>query len=153
MTGISELPELKIKKLRKTAKMPFRATKGAAAHDLFAALSSGVTIPPGEVLAVPTGIAVELPSEEYVALIFLRSGLGLKHGIGMINSVGVIDSDYRGEIIVSLINHSGKPFDINPGDRLAQMMITKTYLLPITEVSELSDTERGSGGFGSTGKS
>ena len=144
--------ELKIKKLRENAKIPFRATEGSAGMDLFACIDGPVTLAGGEKAVIPTGIAIALPSAELGAFIFARSGLAIKHGIGLLNSVGVIDSDYRGEICVGVINQLSEPYTINPGERIAQMVIMPVSLIPVTEVEELDETERGSGGFGSTGK-
>jgi dUTP pyrophosphatase len=144
--------ELKIKKLRENAKIPFRATEGSAGMDLFACIDEPVTLAGGEKAVIPTGIAIALPSAELGAFIFARSGLAIKHGIGLLNSVGVIDSDYRGEICVGVINQLSEPYTINPGERIAQMVIMPVSLIPVTEVEELDETERGSGGFGSTGK-
>lgn len=144
--------ELKIKKLRETAKIPFRATPGSAGMDLSACIDEDITIRPGDLKIIPTGIAIELPSAEFVAYIFARSGLGIKHGICLSNGVGVIDSDYRGEVCVGLCNVSDKEYTITPGERVAQMVISPVSLMPAVEASELSDTERGKGGFGSTGK-
>ncbi len=143
---------LKIKKLREDAKVPFRATQGSAGMDLSACLDEAKTIKPGEILVVPTGIAIEIPSADYVAYIFARSGLGIKHGICLANGVGVIDSDYRGEVCVGLCNVSNKEYTVSPGERVAQMVISPVSLMPVVEVDELSSTERGEGGFGSTGK-
>lgn len=144
--------ELKIKKLRPEAKIPFRATEGSAGMDLSACIDEPKSIKPGELLVIPTGIAIEIPSAEYVAYIFARSGLGIKHGICLANGVGVIDSDYRGEVCVGLCNVSDREYTITPGERVAQMVISPVSLMPVCEASELSDTERGAGGFGSTGK-
>lgn len=144
--------KLKIKKLREGAKIPFRATQGSAGMDLSACIEEPVTIKPGDLTLIPTGIAIELPSNQYVAYIFARSGLGIKHGICLSNGVGVIDSDYRGEVCVGLCNVSGKEYTITPGERVAQMVISPVSLMPVCEVEELSSTERGEGGFGSTGK-
>lgn len=144
--------ELKIKRLRENAKLPQRATEGSAGMDLSACIEEEITIKPGDLLLVPTGIAIEIPSPEYVAYIFARSGLGIKHGICLANGVGVVDSDYRGEVCVGLCNVSNKEYTITPGERVAQMVISPVSLMPAVEVQELSDTERGEGGFGSTGK-
>ncbi len=144
--------ELKVKKLRPDAKIPFRATEGSAGMDLSACIDEAKTIAPGELLIIPTGIAIEIPSPEYVTYIFARSGLGIKHGICLSNGVGVVDSDYRGEVCVGLCNVSNKEYTISPGERIAQMVISPVSLMPAVEVEELSDTQRGSGGFGSTGK-
>ena len=116
--------ELKIKKLRPDAKIPFRATAGSAGIDLSACIDEAKTIAPGELLLIPTGIAIEIPSPEYVAYIFARSGLGIKHGICLANGVGVVDSDYRGEVCVGLCNVSNKEYTITPGDE-EQVLITK----------------------------
>ena len=142
---------LKIKRLTETAVLPKRATEGAAAADLYADLPDPVTIAPGARALIPTGISIELPSNDLVALVFARSGLAVKQGISLSNSVGVIDSDYRGELKVGLINHSDKEFTVSGGDRIAQLMVTYALPLPIVEAEELSATERGEGGFGSTG--
>ncbi len=130
---------------------PFYATGGAAAMDLHACIEEAVTIPAGGRAVIPTGIAIALPSADYVALIFARSGLGVKHGIAPANCVGVIDSDYRGELLVGLQNSSDVAYTIQPADRIAQLMITPVIQAQIQMVEELDDTTRGAGGFGSTG--
>ena len=146
---------VKLKKLRDGAKIPQYATEQAAACDLCADLEGGkITINPGEIKTIPTGIAIECEDDtEYntAILIFPRSGLASKHGISLANSVGVVDSDYRGEIKVPLINHSAVPFEVSSGDRIAQMMFTPVLRAEFAESDELSDTERGMSGFGSTG--
>ena len=144
---------LKVKKLRDGATIPKRATEGSAGMDLYALLDEEVTINPGDIRLIPTGIAIELPSPEFVAYIFARSGLAIKHGITLANSVGVVDSDYRGEVCVGLCNVSNNPYTVTPGERVAQLVISPVSLMPVTEADELSDTQRGAGGFGSTGKS
>lgn len=144
--------QLKIKRLNENAIIPKRATEGSAGMDLYACITEEKTISPGEILLIPTGIAIELPSAEYVAYIFARSGLAIKHGITLANSVGVIDSDYRGEIRIGLCNVGNKSYTVTPNERIAQMVISPVSLMPAVEAEELSDTERGSGGFGSTGK-
>jgi len=144
-------PVLKIKKTHPDAVLPARASRGAAAFDLAAALDAPVVIEPGKTVVVSTGIAVELPSDETVALVFSRSGMGIKGGISLANSVGVIDSDYRGTIQLGLINHSETPFRIENGDRIAQLMLLGVLLPLVVETDELGNTERGEGGFGSTG--
>jgi len=141
---------LKVKRLNELAILPVRASDGAAAYDLSAAIGSDIVIAPGEITAVPTGIAIELP-RGLVALVFSRSGQGMKYGVSLPNSVGVIDSDYRGELRVGLINHGKEPYTIHPADRIAQLMVTSAFELDIRECDELSPTERGAGGFGSTG--
>ena len=144
--------ELKIKKLRENAQIPFRATSGSAGMDLYACIDEPVTLALGEKAVIPTGIAIALPSPELGAFIFARSGLAIKHGIGLLNSVGVIDSDYRGEVCVGVINQLSEPYTINPGERIAQLVILPVSLIEPVEVDELDKTERGAGGFGSTGK-
>lgn len=131
---------------------PYYASAGAAAMDLHACIEQAVTIPPGERVFLPTGVAVALPSADYVALVFDRSSLGVKHGIALSNGVGVIDSDYRGEIGVGLVNLSRVPYTVQPGDRVAQLAVMPVVRANIVPVHELDQTERGEGGFGSTGK-
>lgn len=142
----------KIAKVNPDAKVPVRATRGSAGLDLCACIDAPITLPAGGTALVPTGIAIELPSEEMGAFIFARSGLAVKHGIGLLNSVGVIDSDYRGEIKVGLINQINEPYTIEPGERIAQMVIMPVCPLTPVEVDSLDKTDRGAGGFGSTGK-
>ena len=144
--------KLLIKAVRENARIPKRATEGSAGMDLYACIEGPVTIRPGDLVMIPTGIAIELPRANYVAYLFARSGLGIKHGICLSNGVGVVDSDYRGEVCVGLCNVSNKEYTIEPFERVAQMVISPVSLMPAVEVSELSDTERGAGGFGSTGK-
>lgn len=148
--------ELKIKalspKIGREIPAPFYATPGAAAMDLHACVEETVVIPAGERRVIPTGIAIALPSCDYVALVFARSGLGIKHGVAPANCVGVIDSDYRGEILVGLQNSGSSDYAVQPGDRIAQLMVTPVVQAQITLVEELDDTARGSGRFGSTGK-
>ena len=141
----------KIKKLRENAKIPFRATPGSAGMDLYACIDEPITLEGGEKAVIPTGIAIELPSAELGAFVFARSGLAIKHGIGLLNSVGVIDSDYRGEICVGVINQLREAYTINPDERIAQLVIMPVYTPGFEVCDDLSDTERGSGGFGSTG--
>lgn len=143
---------LKIKKVRDNAKIPFRATSGSAGMDLYACIDEPITLAGGEKAVIPTGIAIELPNEQLAAFVFARSGLAIKHGIGLLNSVGVIDSDYRGEICVGLINQLREEYTINPDERIAQLVIMPVSVIEPVEVLELGDTERGEGGFGSTGK-
>ena len=131
---------------------PFYASAGAAAMDLHACIDESVTIPAGGRKIIPTGIAIALPSADYVALVFARSGLGIKHGIAPANCVGVIDSDYRGEIMVGLQNSGETDYTVQPADRIAQLMITPVIQASVEMVEELDDTLRGAGGFGSTGK-
>ena len=139
-------------KLGREVPYPYYASSGAAAMDLHACLDDAVTIQPGQRVMIPTGLAIALPDASYVALIFARSGLGVKHGIVPANCVGVIDSDYRGELIVPLRNFGDKPYTVQPGERIAQLVLLPVFLLPVEEVEELSQTQRGEGGFGSTGR-
>lgn len=147
--------DLKIKalspKIGTDIPLPYYATPGSAAMDLHACLDGAVTIPAGERRVIPTGLAIALPSSDYVALVFARSGLGIKHGIAPANCVGVIDSDYRGEILVGLQNSGGSEFTIRPGDRIAQLMVVPVVQPRLRLVDELDETDRGAGGFGSTG--
>ncbi len=120
--------------------------------DLCACIDEAVTLAAGERRMIPTGIAIALPSADYAALVFARSGLAVKHGLGLSNGVGVIDSDYRGEIGVGLVNLGSEPYTVQPGDRIAQLMVLPILRPTLTVVEELDETERGSGGFGSTGR-
>ena len=148
--------KLKIKavsdKIGKDIPYPFYATAGAAAMDLCACVDAPVEVAPRALVSIPTGIAIALPSAEYVALVFARSGLGIKHGVVPGNCVGVIDSDYRGEIMVGLYNSGESEYTVQPGDRIAQLMVTPVVQADVELVDELDETERGAGGFGSTGK-
>lgn len=144
--------ELKIKKLRENAILPTRGTKGSAGADLYACIEESVTINPGDLKLIPTGVAIALPDSSAVAYLYARSGLGVKHGICLANGVGVVDSDYRGEIMVGLCNVSGKPYTIEPNERIAQMVISPVIIPELVEVEKLDETDRGEGGFGSTGK-
>ena len=139
-------------KIGKEIPAPFYATPGSAAMDLHACIDEAVVIPAGGRKVIPTGIAIALPSAEYVALVFARSGLGIKHGIALSNGVGVIDSDYRGEIRVGLTNLSDTPYTVQPGDRIAQLAVMPVVQAELERVDSLDDTGRGTGGFGSTGK-
>ena len=148
--------KLKIKavsdKIGKDIPYPFYATAGAAAMDLCACVDAPVEVAPRALVSIPTGIAIALPSADYVALVFARSGLGIKHGVVPGNCVGVIDSDYRGEIMVGLYNSGESEYTVQPGDRIAQLMVTPVVQASVELVDELDETERGAGGFGSTGK-
>jgi dUTP pyrophosphatase len=139
--------------LKDSFPLPSYATSGSAAMDLCACLEKPVVIPAGSQAKVPTGIAIEIPIPEMVALVFPRSGLASKYGISLSNAVGVIDSDYRGEIICAMKNDGSSEFIVNPGDRIAQLGFFPIYRIDWEEASELNTTERGSGGFGSTGLS
>lgn len=130
--------------------LPAYETEGSAGMDLRASLKEPVTLEPGGRFLVPTGLSIELPVG-YEAQIRARSGLAVKKGIGLVNGVGTIDSDYRGEIKIALINWGQEPFTISDGDRIAQMIIAKYERITWKKTDELDDTERGSGGFGHTG--
>ncbi len=139
-------------KLTRGARVPEYATAGSAAVDLRAALEGGsVTLAPGCRAKIPTGIAISPERADVVAVIAGRSGLGAKFGVTLSNGIGVIDSDYRGEISVTLTNHSDIPFTVNDGDRIAQMMFIPVMHADFEISEELDETERGAGGFGSTG--
>lgn len=142
---------LKIKKVQKNAVIPKRATEGSAGLDLCACIDAPLTLSSGDTALIPTGLAIELPSSQYGAFVFARSGLSIKHGIGLLNAVGVIDSDYRGEIKVGVINQIKEPYTIEPGERIAQLVIMPVATLPVEEAQTLGESERGAGGFGSTG--
>lgn len=145
--------ELKIKKINPNAQIPKRATKGAAGFDLYACLTQEeLILQPAQRMAIPTGIAIELASVNEVALIFARSGLALKEGLVMANGVGVIDSDYRGEVAVLMMNVSDKPVTIKNNQRIAQMLIMPVAIPTLTQIDTLSQTQRAENGFGSTGK-
>lgn len=139
-----------VKKLNPAAKLPQRATAASAGCDLCACIRQELTVPPGQTVSVPTGLALALP-EGYGGFIFARSGLGLRHGIVPGNCVGVIDADYRGEVLVGLYNHSDTPYTIQPGERIAQLVVLPCPDWSAVETDSLDDTARGSGGFGSTG--
>ena len=140
-------------KLSRGMTAPEYATSGSAAVDLRAALEENetVTLAPGEKAMIPTGLAISPETKDVVAVIAGRSGLGVKKGVTLSNSIGVIDSDYRGEICVGLINHGSEPFEIKRGDRIAQMMFLPVLTASFLVVETLDETERGEGGFGSTG--
>ena len=142
-----------LKRLREDAQIPKYQTSGSAACDLCACMDEPLTLGSGETALVPTGIAIapDTATQPVVALIYARSGLAAKHGIALPNGVGVIDSDYRGEIFVALRNHSDVPYTINSGDRIAQMVFTPILHAAFEPVADLDETDRGVGGFGSTG--
>lgn len=143
---------IKIKRLDETTDLPLPSyeSQGSSGMDLRASVREPVLLNPGEIRLVPTGLAVSVP-HGYEAQIRPRSGLALKHGIGMVNAPGTIDSDYRGEIGIIVINWGQRPFTIRRGDRIAQMIITKVYQADILEVGVLDSTGRGEGGFGHSG--
>lgn len=137
--------------LRKNASPPVYGTAFSAGADLRACIDAPVTIAPGETVLIPTGIALEIP-EGYAGLICARSGLATKMGLAPANKIGIIDSDYRGEILVSLFNHSSETHTVEHGDRICQLLIVPVLAPEFVQVTELNDTVRGKGGFGSTGK-
>ncbi|MBE6594524.1 MAG: dUTP diphosphatase [Ruminococcaceae bacterium] len=139
--------------LSRGMELPAYATDGSAAVDLRAAVEadSPVTIAPGERALIPTGMAISPAARDVVAIVAARSGLAIKKGICLANGIGVIDSDYRGEICVGLYNTSKEPFVVNRGDRIAQLMFMPVLSAKLCEVASLDETERGAGGFGSTG--
>ena len=146
-----ERAKIAVKKLRENALLPTYGTEYSAGADLYACLESPVQILPGEAYLVPTGIAMEIPTG-YAGLIYARSGLAVKQGLAPSNKVGVIDADYRGEILVSLFNQSKESRTVEPGERIAQLVVTPFLSVEWQESQELSETVRGIGGFGSTGK-
>jgi dUTP pyrophosphatase len=141
---------IRVKKLSENAKLPTYGSLEAAGADLYACLDAPVTVEPGDSVFVPTGIAMEVPVG-CAGLIYARSGLACKRGLAPANKVGVIDSDYRGQIIVVLHNHGSQPQTVENGERIAQMVITPVLTPPYVEAEELTDSDRGTGGFGSTG--
>jgi dUTP pyrophosphatase len=143
--------KVNFKKLNDNAIKPTYGTEFAAGADLYACEGGEVTIAAGETKLIHTGLSLEIP-EGYAGLIYARSGIATKRGLAPANKVGVIDSDYRGEIMVSLHNHSTEAQTIADGERIAQLVITPFLKVEYTETDTLSDTVRGEGGFGSTGK-
>lgn len=142
---------VKLKKLNPEAIIPTYGSAFSAGADLYACLEGPITICPNETVFVKTGIALEIP-EGYAGLIYARSGLASKKGLAPANKVGVVDSDYRGEIMVALHNHSTQDQTIEPKERIAQLVVTPFLSVSFEEVEELTETNRGSGGFGSTGR-
>ncbi len=145
------MESIHVKLLREGAKLPTYGSAQAAGADLYACLEQPVTIQPGETAFIPTGIALEVP-QHCAGLVYARSGLACKRGLAPANKVGVIDSDYRGEVMVALHNHGRQPQTVEHGERIAQMVITPVLQSVYEAVEELSDTVRSGGGFGSTGK-
>ena len=141
---------LKLMRVREGAIIPKQATAGSAGYDLCACIDAPPTIEPGERCVFPSGLAAEIPAGT-AGFVFTRSGLGIKKGIHVTNGVGVIDSDYRGEIRIGLHNLSAEPYTVQPGERIAQMIIMPYFAPVIEEVTSLTETDRGAGGFGSTG--
>ena len=144
------MKSLPVKLLNNNAKIPIRATSGSVGYDISACIENPVVIKPGETYMVGSGFSIAL-EPGYAAFIYARSGLGIKHGMVPANCVGVIDSDYRGEVIVGLRNNSDKPFTVNDGDRIAQMVISRCETPEVILCDELDETTRADGGFGSTG--
>lgn len=142
---------IRVKKLHPNAILPTYGSAEAAGADLYACLDESVTIQPGQTAFIPAGIAMEVPVG-CAGLIYARSGLACKRGLAPANKVGVVDSDYRGQIMVALHNHGAQQQTIAHGERVAQMVITPVLTPPYTEVEELTDSDRGTGGFGSTGR-
>ena len=142
---------IRVKRLKENAIIPTYGSTEAAGADLYACISEPITVQPGEVAWVGTGIALEVP-KGCAGLVYARSGMACKRGLAPANKVGVVDSDYRGEITVVLLNHGNDPQTIMPGERIAQFVITPVLTPEYEEVSELGETGRGMGGFGSTGK-
>lgn len=140
-----------VKKLRPNAILPTYGTPCAAGADLYACLDEAMTIAPGQTALIPLGFAMELP-EGYAGFVFARSGLATKRGLAPANKVGIIDADYRGECLVPLHNHGTQPQTVQPGERIAQMAVLPFLACDFIEAEALSDTDRGTGGFGSTGK-
>ena len=145
------MEKLPVMKLNEKAIMPERKTDGSVGYDISACIDDEITIMPGETCMTGSGLVIAL-EQGYAAFLYARSGLGIKHGIVPGNCVGVIDSDYRGEVIVGLKNTSSIPFKVQNGDRIAQMVIAKCTLPEIVPCDELPETKRGAGGFGSTGE-
>ena len=142
---------IQIKKLKANAQLPTRGSAYAAGYDLYACLDEAVTVPAGETVKIGTGLSIAVP-EGYFGAIFARSGLAAKEGLRPANCVGVADSDYRGEYIVALHNDSAVTRTVTPGERIAQLVIMPFLSVTFDEVQTLDETERGTGGFGSTGK-
>lgn len=139
-------------RIGKDIPLPRYATEGAAGLDLHACLEKPLTIHPSNTILIPTGIAIHIADASYAATILPRSGLGHKHGIVLGNLVGLLDSDYQGEILISCWNRGSQSFTINPGDRIAQMVILPVIQIDFEVVNEFTASKRGEGGFGSTGK-
>lgn len=142
---------INLKKVNENAVIPTRGSEFAAGYDLYACIDEDIVVKAGETVKVPTGIAVEIP-EGYAGLVYARSGLATKKGLAPANKVGVVDADYRGEILVFLHNHSNNDAVIEAKERVAQLVVTPFLSVEFNEVSELSETVRGEGGFGSTGR-
>ena len=142
---------IKVRKLKENAILPTYGSAEAAGADLYACLEEDVTIAPGQTAFIPTGLSMMIPVGT-AGLIYARSGMACKRGLAPANKVGVIDSDYRGEFIVVLHNHGTEVQTVSHGERIAQLLITPVFTPGFTEVEELTESQRGAGGFGSTGK-
>ena len=145
------MTKIRVKKLRSGAILPTYGSEESAGADLYACLDEPLTVAPGQTVWVPTGLAMELPAG-YAGLVYARSGMACKRGLAPANKVGVIDSDYRGEITVVLHNHGSETQSLSSGDRIAQLLITPVITPGFELTDDLSQTRRGKGGFGSTGK-
>ena len=141
---------VRIVKLQQNAKIPTYGSTDAAGADLYACIDAPVSILPGQTVLIPTGLSMEI-EQGFAGFIYARSGLATKRGLAPANKVGVVDCDYRGQVMVSLHNHTDQPQYVEPGERVAQMVFAPVYQAAFCEVDALSDTERGTGGFGSTG--
>lgn len=144
--------QLQIQRLSPNAKLPTRAAEGSAGYDLYAALDEPISIPAGAIQRIPTGLAVAPDRTDVALLLMARSGLATKYGITMANGVGLVDSDYRGELLVPLINLGSQPFTVLPEMRIAQLVLMSVIHPVLTEVKQLPETVRGTSGFGSTGQ-
>ena len=142
---------MRVKKLRENAIIPTYGSPDAAGADLYACLEADVTIEPGKTVFIPIGLAMEVP-KGYAGLIYARSSMGTKRGLAPANKVGVVDSDYRGEVMVALHNHGQQPQVVAHGERIAQLLVTPVLAPAFEECDDLTDTQRGAGGFGSTGR-
>ncbi|WP_066648668.1 dUTP diphosphatase [Christensenella timonensis] len=146
-----EKKRVNIKKLKREAIIPTYGSEFSAGADLYACVEEDMILKPGDTRLIPTGIALEIPAG-YAGLIYARSGIATKRGLAPANKVGVVDSDYRGEVLVSLHNHSQEAQMVAPGERIAQLVVTPVLAVDFCEVEELEETRRAGGGFGSTGK-
>ena len=142
---------MRVKKLRENAMIPTYGSPESAGADLYACLEADVTIEPGKTVFIPTGLAMEVP-KGYAGLIYARSSMGTKRGLAPANKVGVVDSDYRGEVMVALHNHGQQSQVVAHGERIAQLLVTPVLAPAFEECDDLTDTQRGTGGFGSTGR-
>lgn len=148
--GIEKMNEVRVKRILPGAILPTYGTQGAAGADLYACLDTPVTVAPGQSVWIPTGLSLEIPGG-YAGLIYARSGIACKRGLAPANKVGVIDSDYRGPVVVVLHNHGSEPQTVCHGERIAQLIVTPVLTPVYSETEALSDTQRAAGGFGSTG--